>query len=81
MGGYEGANWRDAAGSNLLVYRNWVLTGYVMQPLDNRTLSRLESAVQKSSYVGEGKRLKVTNEVSFAAGRTIEFFLFARQRY
>lgn len=36
----------------------------MVQPLDNRTLSRLESAVQKSSYVGEGKRLKVTNEVS-----------------
>jgi F-type H+-transporting ATPase subunit O len=33
------------------------------QPLDNKTLNRLESAVTKSSYVGQGKKLKVTNEV------------------
>lgn len=33
------------------------------QPLDNRTLSRLETAVAKSSYVGQGKKLKVTNTV------------------
>ncbi|KAI7788705.1 atp synthase subunit 5 [Diaporthe eres] len=33
-------------------------------PLDNRTLSRLETAVSKSSYVGQGKKLKVTNEVN-----------------
>ncbi|KJZ75074.1 hypothetical protein HIM_05560 [Hirsutella minnesotensis 3608] len=34
------------------------------QPLDNRTLSRLETAVAKSSYVGQGKKLKVTNSVN-----------------
>ncbi|KAI2634332.1 putative oligomycin sensitivity conferring protein [Hypomontagnella submonticulosa] len=34
------------------------------QPLDNRTLSRLESAVSKSAYVGPGKKLKVTNQVN-----------------
>lgn len=33
------------------------------QPLDNKTLNRLETAVSKSSYVGQGKKLKVTNEV------------------
>ncbi|KAI9681405.1 MAG: ATP synthase F0 subcomplex subunit OSCP atp5 [Caeruleum heppii] len=32
--------------------------------LDNRTLSRLESAVAKSEYVGPGKKLKVTNKVN-----------------
>ncbi|KAL6855213.1 ATP synthase F0 subcomplex subunit OSCP atp5 [Amphichorda felina] len=34
------------------------------QSLDNKTLSRLESAVAKSAYVGPGKKLKVTNEVN-----------------
>lgn len=34
-----------------------------VQPLDNRTLGRLETAVSKSSYVGAGKKLKVTNTV------------------
>lgn len=34
-----------------------------LQPLDNKTLSKLENAVAKSSYVGQGKKLKVTNEV------------------
>ncbi|KAH6622993.1 ATP synthase delta subunit-domain-containing protein [Chaetomium tenue] len=34
------------------------------QPLDNRTLSRLETAVSKSSYVGAGKKLKVKNTVN-----------------
>ncbi|KAI9820641.1 MAG: ATP synthase F0 subcomplex subunit OSCP atp5 [Pycnora praestabilis] len=32
--------------------------------LDNKTISRLESAVQKSEYVGQGKKLKVTNKVN-----------------
>ncbi|KAI9840198.1 MAG: ATP synthase F0 subcomplex subunit OSCP atp5 [Thelocarpon superellum] len=32
--------------------------------LDARTLSRLESAVAKSEYVGQGKRLKVTNKIN-----------------
>ncbi|KAI0485448.1 ATP synthase delta subunit-domain-containing protein [Xylaria cf. heliscus] len=34
------------------------------QQLDGKTLSRLESAVSKSQYVGQGKKLKVTNEVN-----------------
>jgi F-type H+-transporting ATPase subunit O len=34
------------------------------QALDNKTLNRLESAVSKSSYVGQGKKLKVTNDVN-----------------
>ncbi|EGO56413.1 hypothetical protein NEUTE1DRAFT_117317 [Neurospora tetrasperma FGSC 2508] len=34
------------------------------QPLDNKTLNRLESAVAKSPYVGSGKKLKVTNKVN-----------------
>ncbi|KAH8888370.1 OSCP-domain-containing protein [Thozetella sp. PMI_491] len=34
------------------------------QQLDSKTLSRLESAVSKSSYVGQGKKLKVTNQVN-----------------
>ncbi|KAK5998106.1 Oligomycin sensitivity conferral protein [Cladobotryum mycophilum] len=34
------------------------------QALDNKTLSRLETAVAKSSYVGQGKKLKVTNTVN-----------------
>ncbi|KAJ4153617.1 hypothetical protein LMH87_010097 [Akanthomyces muscarius] len=34
------------------------------QPLDSKTLSKLETAVSKSSYVGAGKKLKVTNEVN-----------------
>ncbi|PQE04830.1 ATP synthase subunit 5 protein [Rutstroemia sp. NJR-2017a BBW] len=32
--------------------------------LDNKTLNRLESAVSKSQYVGQGKKLKVTNKVN-----------------
>ncbi|KAE8445450.1 ATP synthase F0 subcomplex subunit OSCP atp5 [Mollisiaceae sp. DMI_Dod_QoI] len=32
--------------------------------LDGKTLSRLESAVSKSQYVGQGKKLKVTNKVN-----------------
>ncbi|KAI0860505.1 ATP synthase delta subunit-domain-containing protein [Xylaria cubensis] len=34
------------------------------QQLDNKTLNRLETAVAKSQYVGQGKKLKVTNEVN-----------------
>lgn len=34
------------------------------QPLDAKTLNRLEAAVSKSAYVGQGKRLKSTNEVT-----------------
>jgi len=31
--------------------------------LDSKTLQRLEAAVSKSQYVGQGKKLKVTNKV------------------
>ncbi|KAM7209516.1 hypothetical protein V8F20_000254 [Naviculisporaceae sp. PSN 640] len=34
------------------------------QPLDNKTISRLETAIGKSQYVGAGKKLKVTNKVN-----------------
>ncbi|KAI2632034.1 OSCP-domain-containing protein [Hypoxylon sp. NC1633] len=34
------------------------------QQLDSKTLSRLETAVSKSKYVGAGKKLKVTNQVN-----------------
>lgn len=34
--------------------------------MDGRTLSRLETAVSKSEYVGQGKKLKVTNKVRFS---------------
>lgn len=34
------------------------------QQLDNKTLSRLETAVAKSQYAGQGKKLKVTNKVN-----------------
>ncbi|KAF2141219.1 uncharacterized protein K452DRAFT_351392 [Aplosporella prunicola CBS 121167] len=33
-------------------------------PLDNKTLSRLESAISKSQYAGEGKKLKVVSKVN-----------------
>lgn len=33
-------------------------------PLDNKTLSSLEKSVAKSSYVGQGQKLKVTNKVN-----------------
>lgn len=36
----------------------------IEQPLDNRTLSRLESAVSKSQYVGQGQKLKVVPKVN-----------------
>ncbi len=35
------------------------------QPLESRILTRLEAAVAKSEYVGQGKKLKVTNTVRF----------------
>jgi len=34
------------------------------QPLDNRTLNRLESAISKSQYVGQGQKLKVVSKVN-----------------
>lgn len=48
--------------------------------MDGRTLSRLESAVSKSSYVGQGKKLKVTNKVSQqTSGRALEYILTKSQ--
>lgn len=32
--------------------------------LDNRTLNRLQASISKSSFVGEGKTLKVSNKVN-----------------
>ncbi|KAF5026097.1 hypothetical protein F66182_1819 [Fusarium sp. NRRL 66182] len=40
------------------------LTVTSAQALDKRTLNRLETAVAKSAYVGQGKKLKVTNTVN-----------------
>lgn len=34
------------------------------QPLDNKTLTRLESAVSKSQYVSQGQKLKVVSKVN-----------------
>lgn len=45
--------------------RNTMLICPDSQQLDSKTLSRLESAVAKSQYVGQGKKLKVTNKVIF----------------
>lgn len=42
----------------------------VPQQLDNKTLNRLETAVAKSSYVGQGKKLKVTNRVRLPTSLT-----------
>ncbi|ODV88658.1 hypothetical protein CANCADRAFT_27658 [Tortispora caseinolytica NRRL Y-17796] len=44
------------------------------QPLDSRTVSRLESAISKSSIVGEGKKLRVSNKVdpSILGGLVVE---------
>ncbi|KAF3992694.1 hypothetical protein FT663_02207 [Candidozyma haemuli var. vulneris] len=34
------------------------------KPLDNKTLKRLQAAIQKSSFVGDGKTLKINSVVS-----------------
>jgi hypothetical protein len=39
-----------------------------LQALDPKTLSRLESAVSKSPYAGQGKKLRVTNKVRNSPG-------------
>lgn len=36
----------------------------LIQLLDSKTLARLETAVSKSQYVGQGKKLTVTNKVN-----------------
>lgn len=50
-----------AAGSSTNVSR---ILANTPQPLDNRTLSRLESAVSKSQYVSQGQKLKVVPKVN-----------------
>jgi F-type H+-transporting ATPase subunit O len=40
------------------------LTVVSASQLDGKTLSRLETAVSKSQYVGQGKKLRVTNKVN-----------------
>ena len=39
------------------------LTIHTIQPLDAKVLRQLETAVSKSSYVGQGKKLKVVPKV------------------
>ncbi|KAI9819445.1 MAG: ATP synthase F0 subcomplex subunit OSCP atp5 [Thelocarpon impressellum] len=52
-------------GKLMSAYRGEVeLTVTSASQLDNRTLSRLESAVAKSEFVGPGKKLKTTNKVN-----------------
>jgi F-type H+-transporting ATPase subunit O len=45
--------------------------GKPWQPLDNKTLNRLEAAVSKSSHVGAGKKLKVKNTVRVLLSRAL----------
>jgi len=40
------------------------LTVTSASPLDSKTLSRLETAISKSQYIGQGQKLKVTNKVN-----------------
>jgi F0F1-type ATP synthase delta subunit len=42
---------------------NWTKTD-TRQPLDNKTLSRLETAIHKSDYVSNGQKLKVVSKVN-----------------
>ena len=52
------------------------LTVTSASPLDSKTLQRLEGAVSKSQYVGQGKKLKVTNKVcTLNAIPTLRWFL------
>ncbi|KAL8282016.1 hypothetical protein RB601_000156 [Gaeumannomyces tritici] len=46
------------------VTKLFMLTDVTVQPLDNKTLGNLEKSVSKSSYVGQGQKLKVTNKVN-----------------
>lgn len=41
--------------------------------MDGKTLSRLEAAVSKSAYVGQGKKLKVTNKVRIPMPQTRDY--------
>ena len=39
------------------------------QPLDNKVVKQLENAISKSSYVGQGKKLKVVPKVCWSTNR------------
>ncbi|KAF9738144.1 ATP synthase F0 subcomplex subunit OSCP atp5 [Paraphaeosphaeria minitans] len=63
LGALEGVV--EKFGQLMSAYRGEVeLTVTSAAPLDNRTLSRLESAVSKSSYVSSGQKLKVVPKVN-----------------
>ncbi|KAF1963054.1 OSCP-domain-containing protein [Byssothecium circinans] len=63
LGALEGVV--EKYGTLMSAYRGEVeLTITSAAPLDNRTLSRLETAVSKSQYVGQGKKLKVVPKVN-----------------
>ena len=63
LGALEGVV--EKFGELMSAYRGEVeLTVTSAAPLDNRTLSRLESAVSKSQYVQQGQKLKVVPKVN-----------------
>ncbi|KAL1606793.1 ATP synthase F0 subcomplex subunit OSCP atp5 [Paraconiothyrium brasiliense] len=63
LGALEGVV--EKFGQLMSAYRGEVeLTVTSAAPLDNRTLSRLESAVSKSQYVSQGQKLKVVPKVN-----------------
>lgn len=63
LGALEGVV--DKFAQLMSAYRGEVeLTVTSAAPLDNRTLSRLESAVSKSQYVSQGQKLKVVSKVN-----------------
>ena len=47
-----------------LEHANWTQITDTRQPLDNKTLSRLETAIHKSDYVSNGQKLKVVSKVN-----------------
>ncbi|KAF1966214.1 ATP synthase subunit 5 mitochondrial precursor [Bimuria novae-zelandiae CBS 107.79] len=63
LGALEGVV--EKFGQLMSAYRGEVeLTVTSAAPLDNRTLSRLESAISKSQYVSQGQKLKVVPKVN-----------------
>ncbi len=44
------------------------------QQLDNKYIKQLETAVSKSAYVGQGKKLKVKNKVCNSSLKRVFFF-------
>ncbi|TQS37177.1 hypothetical protein Golomagni_02355 [Golovinomyces magnicellulatus] len=47
----------------VLVFWKEAANSYINKPLDSKTLSRLETAVSKSSFIGEGRKLRIKNTV------------------